>query len=238
MIQEHFHVVLVEPEDSLNIGCVARAMLNCGFKSLLLVNPKNYDPEKAAWSACWATEVLNSCQIYSSLSDAISDMTDVVGFTARQSNDRRNHKYLAEWSKNFVTISKEAKIALLFGNERTGLTNNSLRYCSTLIRIPSSAENPSYNLAQAVLLALYELYSLKESSKLTESHPASVGELIYLDKLIKDILINSGFKSSSPAVDRILSNVILRIKPDKRELGILLAVFDHLKRIIKPKAGS
>ena len=236
-VQDFFHIVLVEPEDSINIGCVARAMLNCGFKHLHLVSPLNYDPEKAAWSACWAAHLLNDTKIYQTLDQALQEMTDVIGFSARESRNRREQFFLTTWSETFKVIPEGSRIALLFGNERTGLRNEHLTRCRALIKIPASKENPSYNLAQGVLLALFEIY---RSTLSTERHvvvkgqkPATAEGLKYLDNFIDELLNNSGFyhKSSSPAVKRILSNLIRRMQPDERELGILLSVFNHLARV-------
>ena len=238
-IQDYFHIFLVEPEDSLNIGCVARAMLNCGFTNLHLVNPIEYNEEKAAWSACWGKNVLDNAKIHQDLLTALSDMTDVVGFSARTSRDRRNHFYLTPWVENLKTIPPNSKIALLFGNERTGLRNEHIDFCKSLIRIPSSEENPSYNLAQAVLLALFEIYKITLSEekqvKIKGQIPADAGQLHYLEELITATLKQVQFyrEDSSPAVRRIVKNLIRRMQPDQRELGILLAAFDALKRETK-----
>lgn len=241
VIQDHFHIFLVEPEDSLNVGCVARAMLNCGFKNLHLVSPQNYNPEKAAWSACWGESVLKTAIIHDSLEEAIKDMTDVVGFTARNSRNRRQHLYLPAWVDTLKKVPDSAKIALLFGNERTGLSNEQITVCRLLVRIPSSEENPSYNLAQAVLLALFEIYQRSLTNEINVEvagqQPADASQIQYLDNLITKILNDIDFyrEDSPPAVERIMKNLIRRIQPDQRELGILLAVFDHINRITEKK---
>ena len=238
MLQDRFHIFLVETEDSINIGSVARAMYNCGFNNLHLVSPIHFDRERASWSACWATPILDNIQIHDDLEKALSEMELVVGFTARHSKNRLNHQTLNTWVDE---TSFPEKVALLFGNEQNGLKNEHLEFCSTLVRIPSEPQNPSYNLAQAVLLALFEIYRKtwsKDDVVLSEKL-ADQEQLRYLNTLINDTLEHSDYytKDTSPAVPHILSNLILRTKPSQRELGVLLSVFDHINKSLKKEDG-
>ena len=83
---ERIHVFLLEPLGSLNVGSVARAMSNLGFSHLHLIAPRNYHFEKAAKTACWATDVLEKIQVHDTLGEALSEMNDVVGFTSSPKN--------------------------------------------------------------------------------------------------------------------------------------------------------
>ena len=153
---DHIHVVLVEPGDSLNVGSVARAMSNLGFRHLHLVAPPRYDPERAAITACWAADRLGEAQHHDTLAEALAEMEHVVGFTARHGRNRPQHLLLPEWVTR-TTAEPPKRTALLFGSEDDGLRREHLVNCNWLVRIPSSEENPSFNLAQSVLLTLFEL---------------------------------------------------------------------------------
>ena len=158
-IQQHLHVVLVEPGDSLNVGAVARAMSNLGFANLHLVAPPRYDAARAAISACWATPLLAQARVHDDLGAALADMRHVVGFAAREGRHRPQQQLLHEWAGRLAQ-QPPVRTALLFGPEDHGLTQEHISHCQWLVRIPSAAENPSFNLAQAVLLALYERYAI------------------------------------------------------------------------------
>ena len=157
-------VVLVEPGDSNNIGGVARAMSNLGFRGgLRLVAPANYDAPRAEHVACWGAPLLRKALVYPSaagvLPRALGDFAQVVGFTSQRGKHRPPLVSLAQWVGLFrgQRAFSAAPTALLFGPEDHGLTRRHLAECDLLVSIPSHPQNPSYNLAQAVLLVLYEL---------------------------------------------------------------------------------
>jgi tRNA/rRNA methyltransferase len=231
---EWAHVVLVEPGDSLNIGAVARAMSNLGFANLRLVAPPNFDRERAATSACWATPMLERVPVYATLDEAVADMDQVVGFSARHGHDRPRHLMLDQWC-GLLAEEPPGRTALLFGPEDHGLETRHLGHCRWLIRIPSSEENPSFNLAQSVLLALYELSRPRWKDMPAESKPRP-GESAFgqLDRLVEAVLTQCGYyKDGTPApVPRIVRNLLRRTDPDQREMNILTGVFGKIHRAL------
>lgn len=235
-----FHVVLVQPEDNLNIGAVARAMMNLGFEHLHLVQPKAYDPAAAARTACWAAGLLERVRIHASLEEAVAPMHDVIGFSARHSKHRRLHMLLPEWSAGLSAAPPAQETALLFGREQSGLSNSEITCCRALVRIPSSAANPSYNLAQAVLLALYEITRAIAPAPAAEREAATANDLLQLDRLVGETLETAAFyrEDSPSSVPRIVSNLLRRAQPDKREAGILLALFSHLNGTLRRLQGG
>jgi len=156
---DHISVVLVGPMFGGNVGAAARAVKNTGLRDLRLVAP-TYEDENEARKFCHGAEdVYDNAPRFPRLVDCIGEYPKVVGFTAR-GRHRRRYRALRDFADEWVQESLETPVptALLFGRERDGLTNAELDLCSDLVWIPSSPEHPSYNLAQAVLLAGYELY--------------------------------------------------------------------------------
>lgn len=233
---DHVHIVLVEPQQSSNIGAVARAMENFGFSKLHLVAPRDFDAEKAKAAACWATDVLNSVKFHRDLEEALSPMHNVVGFSSSHGKNRREPILLPDWTSQ-LSISTSSELALVFGPEDTGLQNKHLQHCRSLVRLPSTAKNPSFNLAQAVLLVLNELSrrsgDLIPREQLREM--ATWSDLYQLDQLVTSVAKESGFESetTSEAIPRILKNLFRRIHPDKREVNILLGLFSRIEKSLK-----
>ena len=160
---EHCRVVLVGPMFGGNVGASARAVKNTGLGAMHLVAPTYEDHNEALKFSHNAEEILASAPRHDQLVDGIADCTRVVGFTARQRH-RRSYRALRDFARDWVSIAVESApvpTALLFGRERDGLTNEELDLCTDLVWIPSSPEHPSYNLAQAVLLAGYELLAAR-----------------------------------------------------------------------------
>jgi len=231
---DRFHVVLVEPGDSLNVGAVARAMSNLGFSHLHLVAPPRYDPARAAVSACWATPLLERAAIHADLDAALAPMQQVVGFSARHGKDRPRHLMLPDWCARVAAAPPE-RVALLFGSEDHGLERAHVARCHWLVRIPSTAANPSFNLSQAVLLALFELSRAGwEGAAVPERPPASLGELQQLERLVDRVMRQVGFygPGTPRPIPEMVHHLLKRMAPDDRELGILLGMFGKIDRAL------
>ncbi|MCZ6531619.1 MAG: RNA methyltransferase [SAR324 cluster bacterium] len=235
--QEQFHVVLVAPGDSLNVGAVARAMTNLGFVHLHLVAPPRYDPARAAITACWATDLLERAQIHDTLHAALEPMEQVVGFTARHGKNRPRHVLLPDWIDS-IAEGPPARTALLFGAEDDGLRREHLAHCHWLVRIPSSVENPSFNLAQSVLLTLFELtrQHWPETARSTRQLPTS-GNFYQLEALVDEVLTRCRFyKDGTPEpVPDMIKHLLRRTDPDSREMQILLGIFGKINRALAGK---
>ncbi len=153
----HVRVVLVRPRNPLNIGAAARAMANFGLRELVVVAP-----HPPVWqetrSAVGAEDVVESARAVNALPEAIGDRTWVVGTT---SGSRRNldHELISLNEPGlWLPIGKRrGRVALLFGSEKTGLSNEEMSFCHALVSIPTSVQCPSMNLGQAVAICCYEL---------------------------------------------------------------------------------
>ena len=158
--------MLIAPRNPLNIGAAARAMSNFGFLRLRVVNP--YEVAYAeAKSAVNAAAVLDASEQYVTVAEAIADCTLVVGTTAvghRQlQHPLRRLEYAAKEIRQELA-SETGTVALLFGSEKFGLSNEDMARCHWLTRIPTRAEHESMNLGQAVAVCLYELIRREEAA--------------------------------------------------------------------------
>ena len=156
----NWRVVLVRPRNPLNIGAAARAMANFGLQDLMVVAP--YEPVwQEVRSAVGAEEVVRSARAFERLEEAIGDANLVVGTTA---GGRRNLDLdllslteLPAWLQARTAGGRYQQAALLFGSEKTGLSNEAMSSCHALIQIPTAPQCPSMNLGQAVAVCCYEL---------------------------------------------------------------------------------
>jgi len=163
--KENIYFVLVEPREPGNIGASARAIKNMGFKNLCLVNPQSEIGDEARLLAYNALDVLESAKSYNKLTDALRDKSIVVGTTRRSGKSRGLILPVEEGVKRVFDIARDNKVAILFGREDKGLFNVEVEECGFLITIPTSEEQPSLNLSQAVLIIAYELSKAGEGGQ-------------------------------------------------------------------------
>ena len=155
--QSNIKIVLVNTAHPGNIGGAARAMKNMGLSELCLVEPREYPAPRAVWRAAGAREVLSNATVVDSVDEAIADCSLVIGTSARE---RRIPWPLINPRECGVRVWAEAqkhKVALLFGREDRGLTNDELQKCHYHVHIPSNPEYSSLNLATAVQVLAYEI---------------------------------------------------------------------------------
>ncbi len=185
---ENFAVVLVETLYPENIGAAARACANFGVGELILVRPKNLDEEKMRAMATRAgLKILEKMKIYQDLEEALAPFGYVVGTTARLGRQRKVYETIREAAPRLIALSQENKIALLFGNEKWGLTNEDLYHCHTVVTIPTT-EAASLNVAQAVVIILYEIFSQATELELPKPKLATSHELEPMYRLLKETL--------------------------------------------------
>jgi len=150
-------IVLHEPQDLVNIAHVVRAMKNFGFKTLRLVNPREYDGHRIEGIAHQTHDVVSRVEQFDSLATAIADCVHVTGFTARGRAAKRNLQRPREAAAELLAGAADGVVALLFGLEDKGLSNDDLDRCHRIVTIPSSPDYASLNLGHAVVVMLYEL---------------------------------------------------------------------------------
>jgi len=151
-------IVLVDPKHPGNIGAVARAMKNMGLRELRLVRPALFPHTEATARASGADDVLDAAQVHEDFGQAIADCGLVVGTSARQRHMPWNLVEPRECAPQIVQAASAGGAAIVFGTERTGLTNVELERCNLLLTIPTDSDYSSLNLAMAVQVVTYELW--------------------------------------------------------------------------------
>jgi tRNA/rRNA methyltransferase len=155
--RDHLCVVLVSPRNPLNIGAAARAMNNFGFARLRVVNPYELAFREAR-SAVGASEVLRRAGEFAGVAEAVADCQLVIGTTAARNRQLRQPlRALPDGARLIRSRLGSSRMALLFGPEKRGLSNEDLSHCHWLLRIPTCQEHGSMNLGQAVAVCLYDL---------------------------------------------------------------------------------
>ncbi|WP_353073031.1 RNA methyltransferase [Tunturiibacter gelidoferens] len=198
-------VVLVRARNPNNIGAVARAMHDFGFRHLRIVNEYAV-PFETARSAVDASAVLAGAEVFASVGEAVGDCTLVVGTTAVGERALQHPLYaLADaGGKISSELAGEGRVALLFGSEKTGLSNDELSYCHWLLTIPMEEQeeirHPSMNLGQAVAVCLYELVRGRSAVAAGGADKAaSAGEVERLTALLTEALEATGYTKRHPA---------------------------------------
>lgn len=159
---KNIRIVLVEPSHPGNIGGAARAMKNMGLQQLTLVNPQSFPHENATARAAGADDILNNAVTVADLQSAVRDCTWVYASSARLRSMTWPQFTPHEAAGKIVSESQTTPVAIVFGRERTGLTNAELDLCQYLIHIPANDQFSSLNLAAAVQVICYELFSCQQ----------------------------------------------------------------------------
>ncbi len=217
---QKFKIVLVEPEYSINLGAVCRAMSNFGFSDLAIVNPKCPIGFTAKKYAKHAKYLLTSAKIAKSVKDAVSGCDFIVGTTGvlrRHKATLRDPATLSEFAKSVPN----GRIAVLFGREGIGLMRNEIDMCDMLVRIETSDDYPIMNLSHAVAVFLYSV----SKHEIPEFEMASSGERRQLGLFFDALAISCGKELRNPArVSVAFKRVVARSKVTKIEAASMLAV--------------
>jgi tRNA (cytidine32/uridine32-2'-O)-methyltransferase len=244
---DNIRVVLVNTTHPGNIGGVARAMKNMGLSRLVLVAPKQFPDPQAEWRAASALDVLESAKVVPDLASAVGDCQFIVGTSAR---DRRipwpllDPRQCAE--RMAIASDRGEQVAILFGREDRGLTNEELKACNLHLHIPSSPDYPSLNLAMAVQIVCYELRMLAIAGELPEREderwdaPFSTLEnmerfYVHLEQTLADIgfLNPAAPRQLMPRLRRLYS----RVRLDEMELNILRGILTQTQQWVQ-RAGA
>ena len=221
-------IVLVRPRNPLNIGAAARAMSNFGAQRLRLVNPFA-EGFREARSAVGASDLLEKAEEFKTVAEAVSDCALVVGTTAVR------HRVLQQPVRRLdepagSTIRRQLqteRVALLFGSEKIGLTNQDFSHCHWLLNIPTKQKNISMNLGQAVAVCLYELArSVPLPPVAEEVKPAAAGETELITECLLEALRISGYVKPGTDVmfEKKARSLILRFKMEAYDAKLLLGM--------------
>jgi len=234
--------VLVRTSHPGNIGAAARAIRTMGFTRLVLVAPHKYPHADATAMAAGADDVLENIVVVPTLVEAIADCSFVLGCTAR----RRGVSLPEIPPREAAASVREAtatggEVAIVFGNERTGLENDELMRCHVAVHIPADPSYSSLNLAQAVQVLAYELRLAQlEAQPLDDTRPKSdppaTGEQMeyffgHLFQTLNDIDFHKG--RSPVTIEQRLRKLFQHANLDQREVRILRGIFDDAQRMAR-----
>jgi len=224
-------VILVRPQMGENIGAAARAMLNCGLTELRLVQPRDGWPnEKARASASGADTVVDSAVVFADLPAAVADLERVYATTAR-ARDAMQRVLTARQAaaELYDHVGHGQRCGVIFGPERTGLTNDDLTAADTVITVPLNPAYASLNLAQSVLLVAYEWSQLVFEAPIREivddgEQPATKADMAALFEHLERELDDSGFLrvvEKRPSMVRNIRTMLQRAQLTRQEVATL-----------------
>jgi TrmH family RNA methyltransferase len=228
-VQSEVRVVLHRPESGGNVGAAARALKNMGFSQLCIVEPLQLDWDEAERMAHGAEDVLHAARRASTLDAAVADCRWVVGTTRRQGKHRQTHYTPRAFAGAGAGAAGRRPLAIVFGPERDGLDARDLARCQDVIHIPAAAVQPSLNLAQAVMVIVYELAQELwpgPDADLAPAATADAGELEQLYAHLEEMLLAVGFVRAETAARqmRMLRQVFARARPSPAEVTQLRGI--------------
>ena len=224
-------IVLVAPSHPGNIGAVARAMKNMALSELLLVNPQEFPHPDATARASGADDVLAAARVVTSLGEALAGCGFVAATTSRDRDQYFRVIDVRDAAVRIVAESRRAPAAVVFGSERTGLTNEELEAAHALIRIPASPAYPSLNLAMAVQLVAYELFRAGDADAAASAaaRPPLAGaqEMARLYAHFAQVLEEIEFRDRTQSGTHLMGRIrrfLQRAELDQNEVNILRGI--------------
>ncbi len=239
--KDNVSFVLIETRESGNIGASARALKNLGFSRLELISPGKFPSEEAGWFAHGAEDILARTKVYDELTAALDGKSVVIGTTRRPGKKRGLVYPVREAVKKIRSLSIHNRIALLFGREDRGLTNEETAVCTFMVRIPASPQHPSFNLAQAVLLIAYEL-SYGDHSVAPSPAIISNEDFSSLFERLRKIMKKAGYKAKGirdheEHVMTHLRRLIARSGITEREARMLHGIISQIEEGLIKNSG-
>ena len=233
-------VVLYEPQDPINIGAVVRAMKNMGVSDLRLVRPCKYDVTRIEQIAHDTRELAESIRHFDDLETAIADCIRVIAFSARRRAAKVERLSPRTTAEELIALAPEGRVAIMFGREDHGLPNEALDLAHAVAHIPTT-DHKSLNLAQACLLALYELHLAAGEATVKRGAPrhataqptAAEFEQTFSDANSALAAIAFYRTRNSELIMRSIRSLVFRAKPDVRELLMLRAASIEVLRTIE-----
>jgi tRNA/rRNA methyltransferase len=230
--KDNLRVVMVSTRNPLNIGAAARAMANFGFSRLRAVQP--YDVAfREARSAVGAAPLLASAEEFPNVAEAVADARLVVGTTSVGHRELQHPIRRLEYGGRLIRRALQAgPVALLFGSEKFGLSNDDLSHCHWLMRIPTVDQELSMNLGQAVALCLYELARDPKATeaKPDRTRPASAGEVEQVTRMLMEALEQSGYINPLTAgtTGEKVRRLALRLRISSRDAPVLMGMLRQI----------
>jgi len=230
---DNIRVVMVETTHPGNIGAAARAMKTMGYNNLYLVKPKIYPNVEATTRAAGADDILAKAVICDSLEEALQGCVTVVASTARSRTISHSVFTPREYAEKLFEMVKLGPVALVFGRESSGLSNEELEYCNVILQIPTNPDFSSLNVASAVQILCYEFIQVLQSDDAEKINIESDGkekiklatadEMTYFYDHLEQSMIDVGFLNPEQPrkLMRRLKSLFNRALLDENEMSIL-----------------
>jgi len=234
--RERVSVVLVEPQSPGNIGAAARALHNMGLRRLTLVGPGEFLVPEARRRATHGLPLLEGARVVSSLAEGVAEAGLVMGTSRRLGKNRRPVVDVREAARAVARAALAGnQVALVFGREDKGLSTTEMGSCHLLARIPTADDNPSLNLAQAVLVTIYEIWRVWEEVAATGAYaspelaPARDTEEMFVD--LGELLGEIGFLNHQNPEEIVLAlrRLLGRAEMERRDVQILRGIFRQVR---------
>ena len=236
----NIRILLVRPTHPGNVGAAARAMKNMSLATLYLVAPQNYPSREASDRAVGADDVLQDAVICRALDEALRDCHLVIGTSARSRRIEWPALDPGDCAQRLVEGARQGPVALLFGQERTGLTNAELDLCHFVVTIPADEHYSSLNLSAAVQILAYEIHRASAAGVTapatevgaTEGKPVSSEDMQRFYRHLEEVLQQIEFldPDNPRLLMRRLTRLFNRAAPDSNEMNILRGILTAVQR--------
>jgi TrmH family RNA methyltransferase len=232
-------IVLVEPSHPGNIGAVARALKNMQLEQLVLVRPKLFPHPEASARASGAVELLSGARVETELGAALQGCGLVLATTSRERDQYFRVFDVREAAVRAVAEAEHAPVAIMFGSERAGLTNEELRYAHALLRIPANPDYASLNIAMAVQIVAYEILRARQlppPAARVEARAAPLAtpaELDHLYQHLATVLEEIDFRDRTQSGGHLMKRIrrlLQRAEPDANEVNILRGILTAVQQ--------
>jgi tRNA (cytidine32/uridine32-2'-O)-methyltransferase len=244
MSLNNIKIVLVNTSHPGNIGSAARAMKTMGLSQLILVEPKKYPHLSALEMSAGADDILHNALVVNSLTDAIKDCSLVIGTSARPRGIELTGLEPRECAELVAKESSNHEVALVFGREHAGLTNEELLHCNYHVTIPANPNYSSLNLAASVQVICYELrvsHCKTSTSNVLHSDAYANGEEVeQFYQHLKQVLIEIDFlKPSNPRkLMQRIKRMFNRIRIERLEMNILRGILSNIQKSLKNRVKT
>ena len=227
------HFILFKPQLSENIGACARALKNFKFSNLKVVSPKvSFPNDKIIATSVGAKDIIKSTKVYNDFKDSIKEFNYIIATTNRRRN--KNYKYLE--IENLKKIDFKKKVAIVFGPESSGLSNNEISYANYVVKIPTNPNFQSLNISHSVIIFCFELFKLLNKDKLRKIYLkknklSKKKDIIKFINFLTNSLDNVGFLQpieKRKSMLHNLSSIFLKMELSEKEIRILSSVFGTL----------
>ncbi len=242
-LARRLRIVLVEPNHPGNIGGAARAMKVMGLTQLALIRPQRYPDPQAEWRAAGALDVLDGAQLFDSVAAAVADCQLIIGTSTRSRSIPWPEVDARGAARRILDQAPGQKVAILFGREASGLTNDELQRCHVHLLIPANPDYPSLNLAMAVQIVCYELYqhALGGSGEALDSRwdreAATSAQLEALIEHWNEVLEELDYldPDNPGKVMTRFRRLFTRLELDETEAQMLRGFLSHVQHMLKPR---